>query len=143
MDHINILICILLVFVHLGLSLCGFSLPVFSYLMIERQRYFAHHILLFLRFWVLILRLSLLVEGHLVRGLSLVPESSIMSTHVYVIWIHMHLGRHIIVVDYVIGVIIIHIYDVHLSVPRRQPIGDMRILLFLILSFFLLLLYFI
>ena len=58
----------------------------------------------------------------------------------------MHLRRHVVVVHYVVGVVVVHIDHVHLSKPGGQRLGDVGGLFVsstFRISFLLLLLYFV
>ena len=146
MDHIDVLLGVLLLLVHLSLCLRSFRLPTLCYWLIEWQRCFSYKFLGFLRFRILILRFSILVERHLVHRLSLFIVRSVLSPHVYVIWINVHLWWHVVVVHYVVGVVVVHIDHVHLSKPGGQRLGDVGGLFVLRgfrISFLLLLLYFV
>lgn len=84
-------------------------------------------------------RLSLLVKRHLILLLIWLTKLCKLTAQVYVIWIHLHLWGHIIVIDNVVCVIIGHIYHIYLSVSLRR----WRVNLLFLWAFFLFLLNFV
>ena len=131
MNHVSVWIILLRIPVHLSRCLRFFPLPIFTRHVIERQRNFSQVILKVWRFLKLVLRLTFLPKRHLILRLSLASKSREMTWQVHMIWIYMHLRRHIIVVYYVISVIVRNVNDIYYLILTNGHLllmGYLRIL---------------